>query len=156
MTLTPLDVALASMAAPLPGVDARRSSSTLAPLVMSASAWVCIVLALPCALSTLKSARAEPGGLERLREVRAVERLVAGRRGGVGQQHADRPLPLRPAASACAIAEKSVVNDVAVTVTDDPLDELAVVAELEELVVPARREADGHDSDQGDECPSLH
>ncbi len=52
MTLTPFDAALASIAAPLPESSAS-TSSTAAPAVMSASAWVCIVSALPCALSIL-------------------------------------------------------------------------------------------------------
>ena len=59
MTSTPLDFALASMAAPLPESMASMSS-TVAPWVMSASAWVCIVLALPWALSTLKSLAPSP------------------------------------------------------------------------------------------------
>ena len=52
MTFTPLDSALASMAAPLP--ESRGSTRrTEAPSVMAASAWVCIVAALPWALSIL-------------------------------------------------------------------------------------------------------
>jgi hypothetical protein len=52
MTATPLALAAASIAAPLPESIASRMR-TLAPLVMSASACVCIVVALPCALSIL-------------------------------------------------------------------------------------------------------
>ena len=59
MTLTPLAVALASMAAPLP--ESRASTrSTVAPWVMAASAWVCMVAALPWALSILKSLDVRP------------------------------------------------------------------------------------------------
>ena len=62
MTATPLALADLSMAAPLP--ESRASiSSTLAPFVMSASAWVCIVVVLPCALSTLNWLAERPAAL---------------------------------------------------------------------------------------------
>ena len=47
-----METALFSMAAPLPE-SSGSTSRTLAPWVMSASAWVCIVVALPWALSIL-------------------------------------------------------------------------------------------------------
>src|SRR4249919_549360 len=56
MTFTPLDSALASIAAPDPG-SSGSTRSTDAPSVMSASACCCIVVALPCALSILKSVK---------------------------------------------------------------------------------------------------
>src|SRR5271166_3008007 len=52
MTLTPLDAASASMAAPPPGVFGS-TMRTLAPSVMSASACVFIVSSEPWALSIL-------------------------------------------------------------------------------------------------------
>ena len=54
MTFTPLDSAFDSIAAPDPG-SSGSTRSTDAPSVMSASACCCIVLALPWALSILKS-----------------------------------------------------------------------------------------------------
>ena len=54
MTLTPCSSAFFSIAAALPESSWSRRR-TLAPSEMSASAWLCCVLALPCALSILKS-----------------------------------------------------------------------------------------------------
>ncbi len=54
MTFTPFDVALASIAAPLPESSAS-TSNTVAPSVMAASACVCMVWALPCALLMMMS-----------------------------------------------------------------------------------------------------
>ena len=56
MTATPFDAALASIAAPLPESSAS-TSSTLAPLVMAASAWVCIVLRAALRVVDLEVAR---------------------------------------------------------------------------------------------------
>ena len=60
MTLTPLDLAFASIAAPAPGVERVDEEHADAPSVMSASACVCIVLALPWALSILYSSVVSP------------------------------------------------------------------------------------------------
>jgi hypothetical protein len=40
--------------------SSASTTSTLAPLVIAASAWVCIVLLLPCAFCTLKSSALRP------------------------------------------------------------------------------------------------
>ena len=53
------------MAAPLPE-SSGSMTRTLAPLVMAASAWVCMVEALPWAFSTWKSLVGMPAALNAL------------------------------------------------------------------------------------------
>ena len=94
MVATPFDFAFASIAAPLPE-SIGSMSSTLAPFVIAASAWVCIVWALPWAFCTWKSSDDRPAACERLVQERLVVLHVAGRRLRVGQEHDDLALALR-------------------------------------------------------------
>src|SRR5215211_3792138 len=108
MTFTPFDTALASIAAPLPE-SIGSTISTLAPWVISASAWVCIVVALPWALSILNCVKpAAWNALVRYgasKETYRVEVVVSGSRTPT------RPLPLDARSFSSAMAEKSFVNE---------------------------------------------
>src|SRR5438132_13526971 len=102
------------MAAPLP--ESRASTmSTLAPSVMSASAWVCMVLALPWALSTLKSLAVRPAALNAFVRYGAskvtyrVDVVVSGSNTPI------LPFPCAASDLSCAMAEKSLVNEDAET-----------------------------------------
>src|SRR3954453_5115264 len=117
MTLTPFDTALAAMAAPLPE-SSGSMIRTLAPWVMSASACVCIVAALPCALSILNCVKPAPwNALVRYgasKETYRVDVVVS------GSSTPTRPFPLVARSFSWAIAEKSLVNDVAEIPPPDP------------------------------------
>src|SRR5581483_11259067 len=126
MTFTPLDAALASMAAPLP--ESRASTnSTVAPAVMSASAWVCMVLALPCALSILNWLADSPAAWNALVRYGASKDTYRADVVVSGSSTPTIPLPWAARPFSCASAEKSAVNDEA------DIDTAAVVL----VVLPA-------------------
>src|SRR5690242_1847840 len=129
MTATPLSFAAFSIAAPLPESMASISR-TLAPFVMSASACVCIVVALPCALSTLKSPLLKPAAWNafvrygRSYDSYRADVVVSGSRTPM------RPLPLAATSLNFAITAKSEVNESGVS------DEKSEEPELDAVVVP--------------------
>src|SRR5438105_7122817 len=100
------------MAAPLP--ESRASmSSTLAPSVMSASAWVCMVLALPWALSTLKSLVVRPAAWKAFARYGASKLTYRAEVVVSGSNTPIFPFPCAASDLSWAMAEKSLVNDVA-------------------------------------------
>src|SRR3954451_3427192 len=118
MTLRPLETALASMAAPLP--ESRGSTmSTLAPAVMSASAWVCMVDALPWALSILNWVK--PAVWKALVRYGASKETYRADVVVSGSRTPTSPLPWVASDRSWFIAEKSLVNAVTLIETFLPL-----------------------------------
>src|SRR4051812_29444352 len=133
MTFTPLAAADASMAAPEP--ESRASTrSTLAPWVIMASAWVCIVCALPWALSILKSLLDRPAAWNafsrygRSNDSYRADVSVSGRSTPI------MPLPLLATSFRSAMAEKSAVNDSAEIDAGEALASVVVVLSPDEAL----------------------
>src|SRR3954452_20639291 len=156
MTLTPFDTALAAMAAPLPE-SSGSMIRTLAPWVMSASACVCIVAALPCALSILNCVKPAPwNALVRYgasKETYRVDVVVS------GSSTPTRPFPLVARSFSWAIAEKSLVNDAAEIPPPHPpvvaAPRACVVARPAVVTAPAAVAAAPPDDVVADELPEL-
>src|SRR6266581_3960433 len=114
------------MAAPLPG-SSGSISNTLAPALMSASAWVCIVETLPCALSILNWSALRPAASKAFLRNGAsywtyrVDVVVSGRRTPIN------PVPDAARSLSCAITAKSEVKSPAAICGTDAEDPGAVV-----------------------------
>src|SRR5699024_247031 len=104
----------ASIAAPLPA-SSGSTSSTDAPALMSASAWVCMVAALPSALSILNWSESRPVAWKAWVRYGSsyctyrVEVVVSGRSTPIS------PSPWEARSVSCSMTEKSEVKDVAST-----------------------------------------
>src|SRR5665647_122334 len=134
MTFTPAATAFASIAAPLPG-SSGSTSRTEAPALMSASACVCMVEALPLALSILKLAAERPAASKACFRYGAsywtyrVDVVVSGRSTPI------MPLPCEAKPVSCFMSAKSAVKSAALicgtaaAVVDDLVEE-GVVDEL--------------------------
>src|ERR1035437_9654227 len=109
ITSTPAALAFDSIAAPLPE-SSGSTRRTEAPALMSASAWVCMVEALPPALSTLMSAAGRPAAAKACFRYGAsywtyrVDVCVAGR------STPTTPLPCAANPVSCYMLEKSDLN----------------------------------------------
>src|SRR5664280_2755259 len=149
MTFTPDDLAFDSIAAPLPE-SSGSTSRTEAPALMSASAWVCMVEALPLALSTLTSLAGRPAAANACFRYGAsywtyrVDVVVSGR------STPTRPLPCAASPVSCFMVEKSDLNSAAllcgiamgVDADGDDVDVEVVVDELHpETTSPNERTA---------------
>src|SRR5674476_451227 len=135
MTFTPAATAFASIAAPLPG-SSGSTNRTEAPALMSASACVCMVDALPLALSILKLLAESPAASNACFRYGAsywtyrVDVVVSGR------STPTRPLPCAANPVNCFMSAKSDLKSAAlicgtavdafedVAVEEDVVDEL--------------------------------
>src|SRR5665811_2160220 len=112
ITFTPAALAFDSIAAPLPG-SSGSTSRTEAPALMSASACVCMVDALPLALSILKLLEESPAAAKACFRYGAsywtyrVDVVVSGR------STPTMPLPCEASPVSCFMSAKSDVNSVA-------------------------------------------
>src|SRR5664280_1458814 len=142
MTFTPAALAFDSIAAPLPE-SSESTSRTEAPALMSASAWVCMVEALPPAVSIWKLAAGRPAASNAFFRYGAsywtyrVDVVVS------GSSTPTMPLPCEASAVSCFIAEKSDVKSVALifTTVTDFLAAADVVAVEEDVVDELHPEA---------------
>src|SRR5450759_5326779 len=135
MTLTPADLAFDSIAAPLPG-SSGSTSRTEAPALMSASACVCMVEALPLALSILKLLEESPAASNACFRYGAsywtyrVDVVVSGR------STPTMPLPCAANPVSCFMSAKSALNfaaSICGTATDAFADVAVEVDVVDEL-----------------------
>src|SRR4051812_5738279 len=123
MTAAPCCLAYFSICAPTPEVSGS-TMSTLAPLVMSACAWLTCVALSPCAFCTLKSDEVSPAAWKAFVSSGAsnstyrADVVVSGRRTPI------LPFPLAARSLSCAMAAKSGVRLLALTSGTLPEPEL--------------------------------
>ena len=90
-------------------------TSTVAPLVMAASAWVCIVWVLPCAFCTWNWPEDRPAAWNACVRYGASKLTYRADDCVSGRSTATLPLPFLARGFSVAMAEKSLVNDAGVS-----------------------------------------